>query len=374
MKVLYAACRNDPMDPDAASGVDYCILNQFRDRNYDLRVVGPFKDEPSKFELLYRKIHRIFSRKLHAKFSVAYLRKSAEAVEKAIKEFQPDLVWTKDLIPLVFLRTKYPIVFRSDALFAGTITQWPTYSKLETMRMLKWEKAGLSKSRILITESEWAKQVAILKYNFSSNQILVTPANASLPKQLTLNDIPRKGISSKHLNLLFVGRDFTRKRLDIALQIVRLMRKANINAVLRVVGNTGEDEEGVRFMGLYGKKDPHQLEDYVNNYRWAHFLIHPAAYEAGGIACSEAAGFGVPTITNATGGLETTVKNGVSGIVLPFNSPAEAYVEILSYYLEHEDEYSKLRESTKARFDAELNWDKTFDRIIEKINEVVLKK
>lgn len=373
MKVLYAACRNDPMDPDAASGVDYYVLNQFRERNYELLVVGPFKDDPSKFELLYRKLHRIFSRKLHAKFSVAYLRRSAKAVENAIKEFQPDLIWTKDLIPLVYLRTKYPIVFRSDALFAGTATQWPTYSKLETLRMLKWEKAAVNKAMVLICASEWAKKIATSRYGFRANRILVIPAISTLPRKVLPTGTMVKKISREQVNLLFVGKEFVRKRVDLAIQIVKILRGRGINAGLRIVGNTGENENGIEFMGLYRKKDPRELIDYVNNYQWAHFLIHPAAYEAGGIACSEAAGFGVPTITNAAGGLETTVKNGVSGFVLQFNSPAEAYVETVLYYLDHEDEYRKLCESTKARFEEELNWDVAFNKIIEKINEVVLK-
>ena len=92
-------------------------------------------------------------------------------------------------------------------------------------------------------------------------------------------------------------------------------------------------------MGLYKKDDPLQRSEYLKQFQWADFLIHPARYEAAGIVCGEAAAFGVPTITNAIGGLATTVENGVSGIVLPALSPAEEYVKVIEHFLKEPAEY-----------------------------------
>jgi glycosyltransferase involved in cell wall biosynthesis len=372
MKVLFAACRYDPMDPDAGSGVDYCVYQQFKSLGVEMKVVGPFKDEPSAFEKVYRFGHRYLSRKMHAKFSDAYLRRTAEEVDKAVQEFQPDVIWTKDLIPLVYLKAKCPIIFRTDALFYGTITQWPTYSRLESLRMLTWEKRALEKATILINASDWAKDLAVSHYGFKRDHVIVIPAIASLPTDIFPKKIHKK-ISKNDLHLLFVGKEFTRKRPDIAIGTLKRLREKGIDAHLRIVGNTGVNEPGVEYMGLYRKKEPGQLEAYVSNYDWANFLIHPAVYEAGGIACSEAAGFGVPTITNAAGGLETTVKDGISGVVLPRASAADEYANVILDYLARPEDYETLCSTTRERFDKDLNWDAAFLLIKNAINEFVIK-
>ena len=91
-------------------------------------------------------------------------------------------------------------------------------------------------------------------------------------------------------------------------------------------------------MGLYRKTITEELAGYVANYQWANFLIHPARFEAAGIVPGEAAAFGVPTITNAAGGLATTVADGISGVVLSKGSPPKAYVDVVLRYGGHGDD------------------------------------
>ena len=85
----------------------------------------------------------------------------------------------------------------------------------------------------------------------------------------------------------------------------------------------------LRYVGPFTKSIPDQLDKYVDLYRQAHLLIHPAVFEAAGIVPSEAAAFGTPTITNDAGGLATTVADGESGIVLPTWSGPEIYVKAI---------------------------------------------
>jgi len=130
MKILYASCRYDPLDRDAGSGVDYNVLEAFKQLGCELRVIGPFKDTPSLVEKLYRRVHRLFSRKLTAKFSTSYLRKCAKLVDEAAEEYRPDAIFTHNLIPLVYSRSNVPVIYKTDAMLANTHAQWPTYSKL----------------------------------------------------------------------------------------------------------------------------------------------------------------------------------------------------------------------------------------------------
>jgi glycosyltransferase involved in cell wall biosynthesis len=77
----------------------------------------------------------------------------------------------------------------------------------------------------------------------------------------------------------------------------------------------------------------------------------------------------VPTLTNASAGLPTTVKDHVSGIVLPKGSPAEAYVEVIQHYLANRDEYNRLCQTTRQRYEAELNYDAVGTKIFQLLKD-----
>ena len=63
----------------------------------------------------------------------------------------------------------------------------------------------------------------------------------------------------------------------------------------------------------------------MNFFHKAHLLLHPARFDASPIVTSEAAAFSTPTITNNSGGIATSVKHGVSGIVLARKSKPASY-------------------------------------------------
>jgi glycosyltransferase involved in cell wall biosynthesis len=79
----------------------------------------------------------------------------------------------------------------------------------------------------------------------------------------------------------------------------------------------------------------------------------------------------VPTLTNAVGGLTTTVEDQISGIVLPRGSPAEAYVAALKRWLDEPEAYLALRRSTRQRFGRELNWQAAGQRLFAIMAKVV---
>jgi glycosyltransferase involved in cell wall biosynthesis len=370
MKILYASCRYDPLDRDAGSGVDFNLFQTFQNHGADLQVIGPFKDSPSQIERVYRKAHHLFSHKNTAKFSEAYLHFSAIEVEKAAKNFQPDVIFTHNLIPLVYIKTKFPIIHKSDAFLKNMHEQWPTYSKLEYYRMLAWERKALEKCALVITASRWAEKPLLDHYHIPPARIMILPIPSSLPEIVVPKVITEKTLQRKDIHLLTVAKDYNLKGTDIAIQVTQLLRKQGVHATLRVVGQQGENIEGVQFMGFYKKNDPVQLEQYVSHYQWAHLLLHPARYEAAGIVCGEAAGFGVPTITNAAGGLATTVEEGISGVVLPKDSLAERYVEVINSLIADPGRYTCLQETTRKRYETELNWNSAGGRILDEIQRV----
>lgn len=374
MKVLYASCRYDPLDRDAGSGVDFNIYEALKKKGFELQIVGPFKDQPAFIERVYRKVHRVFSRKLTAKFSEAYLRASARAVAQAAREFQPDAIFSHNLIPLVYLQTALPVVYKSDAVLWNMHDQWPTYSRLELLRMLRWERTALSKSTRIITASRWAAEALTGHYRIPTERILVLPIPSSLPMSEIPREVEHATLDPHDLHLLAVAKDYHLKGIDIVEETVEILQSKGIHATLRVAGHSRPGSDNVKYLGLFRKDIPVERAEYLAQYQWADFLLHPARYEAAGIVCGEAAAFGVPTITNAIGGLATTVEDGVSGVVLPISSPAQAYAGVICHYLDNPGLYTRLRETTRERYERELNWNAAGDKISNLIREAVEEK
>ena len=73
----------------------------------------------------------------------------------------------------------------------------------------------------------------------------------------------------------------------------------------------------------------------------------------------------------AAGGIETTVENLVSGIVLPKHSPPEAYIRVVQYYLQKPKEYEALQRSTYARYLSSLNWHVLGDKLYSIMTDLV---
>lgn len=371
MKILYVATQDNPLDPTAGSGADYEFYHAFMQHGAEVRIIGPFQDRPSMLERVYRKAHRLFSSRRYAKHSVSFLRQVSQAVSEAIASDPPEVIFSISTMGLALCPSTVPLISRLDTSLKGHEGQYPIFSKLEARRMMGWERKALGKLSLVITYSNWNADILSSFYLVPRNKILVVPVPASLPEEIARARVDGEPLAMRPLHLLLVGRNAHRKGLDIAIEAVQLLNRDGVPADLHIVGLTGEANSHVRYMGIFRKDVQSELWAYVDQYRWAHFLLHPARFEAGGIAVSEAAAFGLPAITNAAGGLATTVKHGVSGIVLPAGSPARAYADTLRSYLDNPAGYLALRRSTRRRYEEELNWTVTGDKIFRAFENIV---
>ncbi len=370
MKILYVATHDNPLDLNAGSGSDYQIYHALLRNGAEIRLVGPFKDIPSFFEKTYRKAHRLVSKRRFAKYSIAYLRQIGRAVDEAAVSYKPDVVFTINTVSMVFCQNDYPLACRLDTSLKGSHDQWPIFSEFEYRRMLAWEKISISRARLLITYSEWSAGVLQEYYRVPRERILVIPDPASLPADVVPQQMDFYPKSMKPLHLLLVGREFDRKGIDIAIHTVELLNSSGVPAELHIVGLKKVDTPHVRYMGLFNKTVESQLQGYVEQYKWAHFLLHPSRFDPGGIVASEAAAFGVPTITNDGGGMATTVKHNISGYVLPQNSPAEEYAAVIRKAISDPKGCAELRRTTRQRYDAELNWGVSGKLLFQSIQKI----
>ena len=355
MKILYVAGRWDPRDHNQASGTDYEIFKALKKEGADVDVTGPFRFPFSRFELIIKEIYKRLFRKVLFKYPITYFQKCAAVINKAVQKKDYDLIVSFYSAPLLFANFTQPFLYICDATAKWVQQDWKNRAWITYETMYRWEKQVIKKASFIVTFSKSNAQVIQDKYHIPEHSIAVVPMPASIPQEKIPARLPvRKDLSP--LKLLLVGRDFERKGIDIAIQINNILRSRGLDSHLRIVGLEGNDVEGVQYMGYYNKTIPSELNEYIENYKWANFLLHPARFEAAGIVPSEAAAFGVPTLTNKVGGLNTTVQDGVSGIVLPKASPADDYAQVIMDLISNPNHYYTLVKTSLERYRKELNW------------------
>lgn len=354
MKILFVACTDNPFDHNAGSGKDYEIYHGLAANGAEMALAGPFVFSQTPFERISRKAHHIFLGKRPPKYPDSFLREAASEVQSAIQVQRPDVIFSKYLAIISRIQTDIPIVVLSDTTLAGSQREWPIFSAPAFRKQNKAEQKGYDKAWAILVHSQWSVEDLVDCYHQPVSKIHMHPCPASIPSQVIPSTIPVKDFSI--LKILLVGREFDRKGVDIAIETVRILNEQGFPAKLRIVGLNGESDEHIKYMGLYNKTRPEELHAYAENYQWAHFLIHPARFEAAGIVPAEAAAFGVPTLTNDVGGLATSVLDGVSGVVLPKHSPAGEYARVCRQYAAAPAAYRALCLSARRRYEEELNW------------------
>lgn len=370
MKVLYISF-HDPTKIDIGNGMDYFHYSAICNRGFEVKYVEPVVTGPVWLEQL---VARAYQRtgKRYLKYTLATTWQASKATNQAVREWKPDVVFTIYPAALVFYNEAAPCVYSLDTTIYGLEKFWPLYGWPSLMLSMWEERRAFRNCRKVLTNSEWSRKIITEIYKVPQDHIEVFALPSTLPPQAVPEDINMEWKTLAFpLRLLLVGRDYRRKGIDLAIEVVHKLNAVGIFTELTICGTQGQPDEFVKFVGPFKKSDPEQLERYIDLYRKAHLLIHPALFEPAGIVASEAAAFGTPTITNDVGGLATTVIDRESGIVLPKWSPPEAYVQVITQLVHDPEEYYALCRKTRRRYDRELNWEATGRWFAEMLRQVV---
>lgn len=357
MKVLYVAGRWDPRLQNEYSGNDYGAYHAIeKPPDVELSLVGPLDFQPNLLERGVAKIYRKMSGKRLFKYPLAYPRKSADVINEALMRIRPEVIFSKYSAPLVQVKLDIPFVYMCDSIIPFSENLANEFSKPAYRLMERWERSVIDKATLIITYSQACANLISSEYDKPAEKVIVMPIPAFVPEELRIPDRLESSELRMPLRLLFVGKREYLRGVDIAIQVAEELNSQGIAVELRVIGLKGNSKGPVRFMGVYNKEDPQELSNYFENFGWAQLLVHPSRFHSAGIVISEAAAFGLPTITNNVGGLATTVQHGYSGIVLPERSRASAYCQAIIDLMQEPQRYQSLRKNVRKRFDEELDW------------------
>lgn len=154
-------------------------------------------------------------------------------------------------------------------------------------------------------------------------------ADAAARARVIYNGVPASGIdgaAASPVDLLFVGSDTPRKRVEALPLLLRAVRRRHPAARLRVVGlsRDGNPEmlrlaerigvsDGIEFAGVL------RARDIGAQYRAAKVLLVPSAYEGLPMVILEAFAQGLPCVATDVSGHPEVVVDGENGYLVPLD-------------------------------------------------------
>ncbi len=309
-----------------------------------------------------------------------FLQSYARQLERHLAENAVDLVFSPSTWMLACLETDLPVVFWTDACFAGMLDFYGAFTDLAPPSIQAGhaiEQAALDRCTRAIYSSGWAAQTAAQSYRIESSKISVVSFGGNLLEPPTVEEA-RAGVRARDMsqcNLLLVGVDWERKGVDVAVETAEALNAAGLKARLTVVGCQPPSSvalpasvEIIPFIGKDTVEDRQRLGDI---FRRSHFFIMPSRAEAFGIVFAEAGAFGVPCLATRVGGIPSVIADDINGRLFPLEAGGAAYADYIRGCLHNPDRYRQLALRTAEDGAARLSWDVSGRKVAEILNDIV---
>lgn len=346
------------------SGLAYHIGKALSNQSITLDVIDSLSKPLSPAFKAKQAAYRFLAGKRHLRDrEPLILRSYAGQIARRLANTNSDAVFSPGTIPLSDLDCDLPIVFWTDATFAGMVDFYPEFSNLsaETVRNgNRAEQAALARCRLALYASDWGARSAIENYQVDPSKVRVVPFGANLEISPSYEDV-RDAIRSRpkdRCRLLFVGTDWSRKGGDLAVEVARTLNQRGIRSELTIAGCKSPMPQPtfVRSLGFINKAASGEAARLSQLLAESHFLIVPSRAECFGHVFCEASAFGVPSLTTNVGGIPTAVRNNLNGKTFPLDAGADDYCDYIEETLRSEARYRELALSAFNEYQTRLNW------------------
>lgn len=275
-----------------------------------------------------------------------------------------------ELVACGALPEDVPLIYLSDATFHAVNGY---YGPAETGYNYRFrdhvEASALRRADAVIEASRWAGDDAVAHYGIDPSKVHVMPFCANLPDEFEQESERRQMKTLQphdEVRLLLVGVDWKRKGVETAISATLILneRQSGRRYSLTIVGFPQPkdwNDDNVHFAGRLNKAKPQELKALIRLYRESDVFILPTRAECAGIVFSEAAMFGLPTVTYATGGTTSYVDDGVTGCCLEPGSSPEAFADAVRKIVDS-GALSEYSNNARKKYERELNWPHWLDR------------
>lgn len=368
----------DASDPRSWSGTPYFLSRSLEAVGADVEYIGPLDQPVSRMLRGIGKVRRRFGLSgtlgNQSRISAGVM---ARGIAARLRKNAPDVLFSPAGSSLIsHLTTDLPIAYSSDATLRLVVGYYPEYSNLSARAIDQadaLERMAITRADLLLYPTRWVADSAIRDYGADPAKIRIQPYGANLALPPTRADAlaPRQDAP---VRLLFVGVSWQRKGGDIALGAYHALRARGVDVSLTVIGcipPEGCDLTGVTVVPFLDKNDPEQLQQLTNYFMKADLFLLPTRSECFGIVFCEAAAFGLPSITTATGGVPDVVSEGVNGFCLPLDADGPAYADKIEAVMRDPAAYQALRVSSRDTYESRLNWQAWAKLAVEEFQKLV---
>lgn len=401
---------HDGENPDTLSGSPHNMLRVLRERgacvhhyfvksklrrairySYDSKIWRLVKKVPEKHRKRIKCISKMLAIKIGTKATVSPEKEKTSILARAQRrsnracsaiQCKPDVIFGFCISSILYaLDVGPPIVYFSDATPEIINTTYPEYiDKSEGYKAAcdELERVAIRRASYVAYASEKTLRSAINKYELPLDRGFVIPMGANINR----NDLPCatprvNGPDRQNLQLILIGADPIRKRIDLVIEVVEILNQRGWNARLVFIGPPTPRVLQSPLVYSAGRLMLSSLSDRAKMARLisqSHLMILPSLGEAYGIAPCEAAQFGIPSVVSDAGGLPEVVLDGETGMVLPLEAGARQYADMVEKIASDEKLYLKMSRACLERGDSDLNWDSWADRMIPLLERAAANK
>ncbi len=378
MKVAYITTY-DPTDISGWSGASINILKTLKSCGFQIETIGNLHDKCSLFTRMKKVIYsKLLSKHYLRDREPMVLKSYASQVEKALESIDYDIVFSPGTVPIAYLKTEKPIVFWTDATFAGMIDFYPSFSNLcaETIKDgNEMEQSALSKCSLAIYEGEWAANTATENYDVDPKKVKVVPFGANVhcdrKEQDIVNITNKKNFDT--CKLLFIGAEWFRKGGDFAVKVADILNQRGVRTELHMVGDKPSTTLPgfVKHHGFISIKTDEGRSVLDKLMSESHFLILPTRADAVPIVFADASSFGLPSLTTRVGGTTEGIRDGKNGQTFPLDEHPEKYCDYIERLLASKEEYAALALSSFREYSERMNWASSGKQISRLLYDIV---
>jgi glycosyltransferase involved in cell wall biosynthesis len=341
------------------SGTPYFMTKALRAKFPDLLTVR--KPRPVWLQFFRRFVRKASAGRVDIFWDHALAQWNANGIAAKLKRAKVDVaVCIGNASLSAFLARQLPTIHVSDATVPLMRDYYSEFSGLpKSLADSAWhlDSASVLHSRACLFSTDWAAQSAIRDYGADPSRVHVIPWGPNIDAtEISADDCP---VPSGTCHLVFIGVDWRRKGGDIAVATATRLSQRGHAVKLHVIGATPEIQETTGVVVAHGFIDKGTETGrlrFDGIMRQAAFLFVPTRQDCSPMIFAEANSYGVPVITTRTGGVADVVQEGVNGHHLPVDATPDAYAELIWTLWSERTRYVQLRRSSRARFDAVLNW------------------
>jgi glycosyltransferase involved in cell wall biosynthesis len=377
VRIVYAY-EFDAVDINVQSGRPCSILTQLERHGNEIVRAFPLKRQMRYLYQWKSYYYRRRGRTYRPDREYVYLKSLARQIERRVQDVAADVLVAPGSHVIAELRTPHPKIFVADATFANVLDFYDSFTDCapEFIRQgHDQDRKALANCAAAVYPSSWAAHSAIDDYGANPAKVRVIPFGGNLvpPDQGTVMTwVDQRRFDQ--LRILFIGRDWQRKGGNTILATCDVLERRLVPLRLDLVGVERVPAVLPAYARLHGRLDkrhPDHRRQLEGLLRHAHVLFVPSLAENYGMVFCEAAGFGVPSLATAVGGIPTAVRDGQTGFTLPAGSKPEAFADILYELFADPPRYRELALASLQDYHERLSWDAFGSQFLHVVNEIL---